>query len=120
MIFTIIGWVAGWSIWTLITPFTEPPVMGTPPDSVIMILIGTSLVVTVWAVSGNVERRRLWGGVMMGAGASLCLGGNDAQLLTALPVFSPAGILTVVFMIAGITLGMDVCGRIRKRFLPSL
>ncbi|MGR5148514.1 YeeE/YedE thiosulfate transporter family protein [Photobacterium alginatilyticum] len=45
-------------------------------------------------------------GIIMGIGASLALGGNDSQLLIALPSFSPAGAITIFCMIAGITCGI--------------
>ena len=45
-------------------------------------------------------------GTAMGIGASLALGGNDTQLLLALPGFSPAGILAVIFMLMGIYCGI--------------
>ena len=47
----------------------------------------------------------LLAGVIMGLGAAMAMGGNDTQLLLGLPGFSPAGILTVIFMIPGIYLG---------------
>ena len=48
----------------------------------------------------------LCAGTIMGVGASLALGGNDSQLLIALPSFSPAGAITVFCMIVGIVLGV--------------
>jgi uncharacterized membrane protein YedE/YeeE len=45
-------------------------------------------------------------GSLMGIGASLALGGNDSQLLLALPTFSSAGIVTVLAMLLGIWLGL--------------
>jgi len=49
--------------------------------------------------------RHLLAGTLMGMGAVLARGGNDTQLLLALPVFSPAGLVTVLFMLLGIYLG---------------
>ncbi|QUM75071.1 YeeE/YedE family protein [Moritella sp. 24] len=49
--------------------------------------------------------RHLLAGVLMGIGAVLASGGNDTQLLLALPAFSPAGLVAVVFMLFGIYLG---------------
>ncbi|MCW8329366.1 YeeE/YedE family protein [Photobacterium sp. SDRW27] len=50
----------------------------------------------------------LCAGVIMGIGASLALGGNDSQLLVALPSFSPAGAITIISMIVGISSGILV------------
>lgn len=44
----------------------------------------------------------------MGIGASLALGGNDTQLLLALPTFSPAGGVAIVGMLIGIWGGLFV------------
>lgn len=43
-------------------------------------------------------------GTLMGLGASLALGGNDSQLLLALPALSPAGLLSTVGILFGIWL----------------
>ncbi|WP_082627179.1 YeeE/YedE thiosulfate transporter family protein [Colwellia sp. TT2012] len=45
-------------------------------------------------------------GVFMGLGASLSMGGNDSQLLLALPAFSPAGFVAVSAMLVGIAIGL--------------
>ena len=47
-------------------------------------------------------------GVLMGIGASLSMGGNDSQLLLALPTFSIAGIISVTGMIIGLFVGLDI------------
>jgi len=47
-------------------------------------------------------------GCLMGVGASLALGGNDTQLLLALPTFSPAGGVAIVGMLIGIWAGLFV------------
>lgn len=47
-------------------------------------------------------------GTLMGIGASLALGGNDTQLLLALPTFSPAGVIAVFSMLVGIWVGLFV------------
>ena len=52
-------------------------------------------------------------GVFMGLGASLAMGGNDSQLLLALPAFSPAGFVAVSSMLVGIWGGL----LIRERYL---
>ncbi len=41
-------------------------------------------------------------GILMGIGAALANGGNDSQLLLALPAMSPAGVVTVLSMLLGI------------------
>ena len=48
----------------------------------------------------------LLAGTAMGAGASMVMGGNDLQLLLALPAASPAALVTVASMLAGIYLGL--------------
>ncbi|MEH6577092.1 MAG: YeeE/YedE thiosulfate transporter family protein [Amphritea sp.] len=50
----------------------------------------------------------LLAGTMMGLGASLAMGGNDAQLLLALPVLSPAGFVAVLCILLGIVLGLKI------------
>ncbi len=50
----------------------------------------------------------LLAGSLMGIGASLALGGNDSQLLLALPAFSPAGFGAVSGILLGIWLGLLV------------
>jgi hypothetical protein len=47
-------------------------------------------------------------GTFMGLGASLAMGGNDSQLLLALPAFSPAGLVAVSTMLVGISIGLKV------------
>jgi len=47
-------------------------------------------------------------GTFMGVGASLALGGNDTQLLLALPTFSPAGGVAVLGMLVGIWVGLFI------------
>jgi hypothetical protein len=57
----------------------------------------------------------LLSGVLMGIGASLAAGGNDSQLLLALPTFSLAGIIAVIGIVVGIFIGLIV----RKRITAS-
>jgi uncharacterized membrane protein YedE/YeeE len=47
-------------------------------------------------------------GILMGIGATLASGGNDTQLLLAMPALSPAGFATVFSILAGIYLGRRV------------
>lgn len=56
----------------------------------------------------NVWLIHLLAGVLMGLGAALAMGGNDSQLLLALPAFSPSGFVTVVSMLIGIFLGLKI------------
>ena len=57
----------------------------------------------------------LLAGTLMGIGASLAMGGNDSQLLLALPTFSLAGILAVAGIVVGLFIGLDI----RKRIIAS-
>ncbi|MGF1707207.1 YeeE/YedE thiosulfate transporter family protein [Enterovibrio baiacu] len=50
----------------------------------------------------------LFAGVLMGSGASIAGGGNDAQLMLSLPAFSPYGFVTVFSMLVGIALGLKL------------
>jgi len=50
----------------------------------------------------------LFAGTLMGIGASLAIGGNDSQLLLALPAFSPAGFGAVAGILLGIWLGLYI------------
>jgi uncharacterized membrane protein YedE/YeeE len=56
----------------------------------------------------NLKRwvEHLFAGTLMGIGASLAVGGNDSQLLLALPAFSPAGLGAVAGILAGIFWGL--------------
>jgi hypothetical protein len=55
----------------------------------------------------------LLSGILMGIGASLCMGGNDSQLLLALPTFSIAGIVSISCMILGLFAGLNI----RSKFI---
>ena len=48
--------------------------------------------------------RHLLAGLLMGIGAAIANGGNDSQLLLSLPALSPAGVVTVISMVVGISL----------------
>lgn len=61
----------------------------------------------------------LLAGTLMGVGAALAMGGNDSQLLLALPAFSPAGFLTVGCILAGIRLGLFVLDLIQRTRRPG-
>jgi len=50
--------------------------------------------------------KHLGSGVLMGLGSTLALGGNDFQLLLALPAASSAGFLATLGMLLGIRLGL--------------
>lgn len=45
-------------------------------------------------------------GILMGFGSAIALGGNDYQLLIALPAISPGGALTLLAICTGIVLGL--------------
>jgi len=62
----------------------------------------------------------LLAGTLMGVGAALAMGGNDSQLLLALPAFSPAGFLTVGCILAGIRLGLFVLDLHQKSGNPQV
>ena len=49
--------------------------------------------------------KHLLAGICMGIGAAIANGGNDSQLLLALPGLSLAGFVTVFFMLIGIFIG---------------
>jgi len=49
--------------------------------------------------------KHLLAGICMGIGAALASGGNDSQLLLALPGLSLAGFVSVLFMLVGIFVG---------------
>ena len=57
----------------------------------------------------------LLSGILMGIGASFAMGGNDSQLLLALPTFSLAGIVAVTGIIIGLFIGLDI----RQRFIVN-
>ena len=190
MVFTILGWLVGWSILVKWNPSINHNQFIISSDITIGILIALSIAFMVWAFNGNKERRKLWltmmsiglmggfiflydakwppsgllhkisqafvnsdinlwppiesyflfvslllgmfsaalytrkfevitsswrewllhimAGTLMGVGASLALGGNDTQLLLALPALSPAGIIAVLAMLSGIWAGLYV------------
>ena len=195
MIFTIGGWLIGWTILAQWSPSTNHIKLFLPTDITLGILISISVALLVWAFIGNKQRRKLWltmmtigliggfvflfdpkwppsgllhqlshalaevngslwppiesyllfaslligmftaawhtkkfelirsswkqwllhimAGTRMGIGASLALGGNDSQLLLALPTFSPGGFIAVIGMLVGISVGL----LIRERYV---
>ena len=54
--------------------------------------------------------KHLGSGLLMGIGSALALGGNDFQLLLALPALSPASLSALAGMLAGIWLGAWLTG----------
>lgn len=52
--------------------------------------------------------RHFLSGLLMGVGAAICLGGNDFQLLLALPAQSHGGLLAIAGMLIGIRLWLYV------------
>ena len=91
---------------------TAPPPSPYRYALILMILLG--MLIAAWRAHSfrlqPIELQKLGlhlgAGALMGVGASMSLGGNDAQLLTALPAFSPAGILTVAFIVVGVLAGI--------------
>lgn len=49
-------------------------------------------------------------GTLMGAGAAAALGGNDFQLLLAIPALSLAGLLAIIGIVLGVRIGMIFTG----------
>jgi len=62
-------------------------------------------------VAGDVSKY-LGCGVLMGLGSALALGGNDYQLLLALPALSMAGVSALSGMLAGIWLGVKLLAKL--------
>ncbi|NRB39213.1 MAG: YeeE/YedE family protein, partial [Pseudomonadales bacterium] len=52
--------------------------------------------------------QHLLAGLLMGLGAVIASGGNDTQLLLALPALSPAGVVVIISMLIGIFLGREL------------
>lgn len=190
MIFTVFGWLIGWTILAAWNPTTDHHQLLISAELIKNVLIALSVILIVWVVLGKKERRKLWitmmsigliggfvflydpswppsgllkklsgaiaapevnlwptsnsylifislllgmliaawhlnkfkvihsdwrhwlthlsAGTLMGIGSSLALGGNDSQLLLALPALSPAGLFTIIAMISGIWLGLII------------
>lgn len=75
-------------------------------------LVGGMLLAAVYSRSFSLSLagsrallKHLFAGVLMGLGAAVASGGNDSQLLLALPALSSAGGVTVASMLMGIYLG---------------
>ncbi len=66
-------------------------------------------------IAFNQAALHLAAGTLMGVGAAMSLGGNDAQLLRALPTLSPAGMAAVFSIIVGIVAGSSL-----RRMLRSI
>ena len=49
-------------------------------------------------------------GTLMGVGAAAALGGNDFQLLLAIPALSLAGLLAIIGIVLGVRIGMIFTG----------
>lgn len=78
-------------------------------------LIGGMVIAALWTQSfklvlssWRVFLRHLFAGMLMGIGAAIASGGNDSQLLLALPALSPAGVITVLSMLVGIYVGRKI------------
>jgi len=80
----------------------------------ILLALLTGMLVAAWITRRFVWQRiylqrmvlHLLAGTAMGLGASMAMGGNDTQLLLALPAASPAAMLAVVGMLTGIYIGI--------------
>lgn len=57
--------------------------------------------------------RHLAAGVLMGLGGAMAMGGNDAQLLLALPLLSGAGLLSIAGMVSGMYIGLGLLRRVK-------
>jgi len=83
---------------------------------VIFLALLTGMAIAAWRTRRfklelpNIKQNTLHlvAGVFMGLGASLAVGGNDSQLLLALPAFSPAGFVAVFSMLVGIWAGLYI------------
>jgi hypothetical protein len=91
-----------------------------PPPSITRALILVSMLLGMAAGAWHFGRFRwvlpavgeigkhLGSGMLMGAGSALALGGNDFQLLLALPALSLASLSAIAGMLAGIWLGARI------------
>jgi uncharacterized membrane protein YedE/YeeE len=94
----------------------EGKTMPTMSRYVIFLSLITGMIIAAWRtkrfklVLSNTKKNILHiiAGIFMGLGASLATGGNDSQLLLALPAFSLAGIVAVSTMLIGIAIGLKV------------
>jgi len=198
MIFTIIGWIIGWTILAQWHPTTNHIKLLFSKNITLGILVSISIALLIWAFTGDKKRQKLWltmmtigliggfvllfdpnwtpsgllhkishaltsadktlwppmesyfiflsliagmlaaawrskrfeiiksnwkqwvlhlmAGTCMGIGASLALGGNDSQLLLALPTLSPGGITAIFGMLTGIWFGLFI----RERYIVYL
>ena len=71
----------------------------------------------VLPASGEIGKH-LGSGALMGVGSTLALGGNDFQLLLALPALSLASLSALAGMLAGIWLGARLTGYWPNRYNP--
>ncbi|WCE31233.1 YeeE/YedE thiosulfate transporter family protein [Vibrio sp. SCSIO 43137] len=70
-------------------------------------LLAAIIIRSFKAETGNLKQyvQHLFAGILMGLGAVLAGGGNDTQLLVALPALSPSGALAVIAIVLGIYIG---------------
>lgn len=135
VVFGAIGGVLGalephWSPSQLIRDVAQRPLMEHMPidwPSVSRVLISLLIVAGMMAAAPRRGRKEpepfmvarwmkhLVAGVGMGVGAALALGGNDLQLLIALPAGSPGAVVALLFMILGIWLGLVLEERFTQR-----
>lgn len=135
MVFGAVGGLLGvleplWSPSQLIRDVTERPLameMAVPWPTTERILISAAIM-TGMLVAGRAHFRpteyqaplgrwvkHLLAGIVMGVGASLALGGNDLQLLIALPAGSPGAVVALAGMIGGIWIGLAIEERWERR-----
>ncbi|WP_306169007.1 YeeE/YedE thiosulfate transporter family protein [Halomonas sp. MMSF_3323] len=135
MVFGAVGGLLGvleplWSPSQLIRDVTERPLamdMAVAWPSLGRVLISVAILAGMLVAArahfrpgeyqGSLGRwmKHLLAGILMGIGASLALGGNDLQLLIALPAGSPGAVVALACMIAGIWIGLAVEERWERR-----
>lgn len=133
VVFGAVGGLLGamephWSPSQLIRDLIERPFgMDMPWPTLVRVLI-SAMILAGMAVAA-VERlpwsryehsagrwvKHILAGVVMGIGAALALGGNDFQLLIGLPAGSPAAVVAVASIVAGIWLGLSIDQRLKER-----
>lgn len=85
---TVFGWLAGWTILATWRPEISVSSLPLPTNVTYGALIVLSLLISIWAF--------------------MAMGGNDSQLLLALPTFSLAGVIAISGMVIGLFIGLDI------------
>ena len=60
MIFTIIGWLIGWTILAVLSPPTDHHKLVISSDVTTSVLVTLSIALVFWAFLGNKKRKKLW------------------------------------------------------------